>query len=215
MSDFLKWYNLIFYIPLAIGMLSVIGVGFSDVGHDVGLHGDLHGDLHADADSDSDGDHDGDSDENWFLDFLGFGRVPLAISFMSLFLIFAGTGICMNILLGVLIDLWSGFAVISVVVATIVMFFGTAFVSRVVGRFMPTTETDSVRKGDLIGCTGLVTLDCDKTSGIAQIRNKNGDRYQIQCRSEKPIPKGTPILTYEYSEAYDTYTVIIDPTISG
>ena len=215
MSDFLEWYNLIFYIPLAIGLLSVVGVGFSGVGHDVGVHADVHADFHADADSDTDGDHDGESQGNWLLGFLGIGRVPIAISFMTLFLIFAGTGICMNILLGVLIKFWSGFACISVFVATVVMFFGTAFVSRTVTRFMPTTETDSVRKVDLIGCIGTVTLDCDKTGGLAQITNKKGDRYQIQCRADKLIPKGTPIITYEYNEASDVFTVVVDPTVGG
>jgi hypothetical protein len=213
MSDFLEWYNLIFYIPLAIGILSVIGVGFSEVGHDVGVHADLHGDVHVDADSD--GDHDGESQGNWLLGFLGIGQVPLAISFMTLFLIFAGTGICMNIVLGILIKWWSGFAWISVFIATIVMFFGTAFISRTVVRFLPTAETDSVRKVDLIGCTGTVTLGCDKTGGLAQITNKKGDRYQIQCRADKLIPKGTQILTYEYNEASDVFTVVVDPTVGG
>jgi hypothetical protein len=215
MSDFFKWYNLIFYIPLAIGILSVVGVGFSGVGHDVGIHGDIHGDADSDTDGDSDGDNDGDSQGNWILGFLGIGRVPLAISLMTLLLIFSGTGICMNTLLGSLIKMWSGFALVSVAVATIVMFFGTAFVSRTVGKLMPTTETDSVKKVDLIGCTGTVTLACDSSSGLAQICNRSGDRYQVQCRSDKPIPKGTPILTFEYNEVLDVYTVVIDPTISG
>jgi hypothetical protein len=215
MSDLLKWYNVIFYIPLAIGILSVIGVGFSGAGHDVGVHGDIHGDFHADADHDAEGDHDGESQGNWFLGFLGFGQVPVAISCMSLFLIFAGTGICMNILLQKLIELWSGFAIFSVITAAIVMFFGTAFVSRTVGRFMPTTETDSVKKIDLLGCTGTITLDCDRTSGLAQIHNRRGDLYQIQCRADKPISKGTQILTIEYDEAFDVYTVVVDPAIGG
>jgi len=215
MSDFFKWYNLIFYIPLAIGILSVLGVGFSGAGHDVGVHGDIHGDFHLDGDHDAEGDQDGEGQGSWLLGFLGFGRVPLAISFMSLSLIFAGTGICMNTILGALIKVWSGFALISVAVASITMFFGTAFVSRTVGKFMPTTETDSVKKVDLIGCIGTVTLACDSTGGVAQITNRSGDRYQIQCRSDKPIAKGTPILTFEYNEALDVYTIVVDPTIGG
>lgn len=211
MSELLKWYNLIFYIPLTIGLLSVIGVGFSGAGHDVGVHGDFH----ADADHDAEGDHDGESQGNWILGLLGIGRVPIAISFMTLNLIFAGTGICMNTLLGSLIKYWGGFAIFSVIAAIIVMFFGTAFVSRTVGKLMPTTETDSVTKADLLGCTGVVTLACDKTSGLAQIRNGKGDLYQIQCRSDKPLPKGTQILTVEYEVAFDTYLVVIDPTIGG
>jgi hypothetical protein len=134
---------------------------------------------------------------------------------MTMNLLFAGTGICMNTLLGRLITWCSWFALFSVGAAIIVMFFGTAFVSRIVGKFMPTTETDSVTKADLLGCTGIVTLACDKNSGLAQIRNHAGDLYQIQCRSDNPIPKGAQILTVEYNTPFDTYLVVVDPTISG
>jgi hypothetical protein len=215
MSDFLKWYNLIFYVPMAIGLLSVLGIGFSGVDHDVGLHADVHGDFHADHDADGDHDGEGQGIGSWVLGFLGIGRVPVAISVMSLFLIFAGTGICMNTLLSKLIELWGGFAFASIVVASITTFFGTAFVSRLVGRFMPSTETDSVHKVDLIGCTGVATLPCDANGGLAQIRNKSGDLYQIQCKSDQPILKGTQVLTIEYHESSDSFTVVMDPTFLG
>jgi membrane protein implicated in regulation of membrane protease activity len=132
---------------------------------------------------------------------------------MSLFLIFAGVGICMNTLLGKLIELWGGFAMASVFVAFVSSFFGTAFVSRMVSRFMPTTETDSVTKYNLVGCTGISTLPCDSNGGIAQIRNKSGDLYQIQCKSDQPIPKGAQVLTIEYHESSDSFTVVVDPTV--
>jgi membrane protein implicated in regulation of membrane protease activity len=211
MSDFLEWYNLIFYIPMAIGLLATLGLGISGVDHDVGLHANVDGDFS--GDHDASGDYDGEGD--WILGFLGIGRVPIAITFMSLFLIFAGVGICMNILLGGLIKQWSGFALASVAVAFIATFFGTAFVSRLVGRVMPTTETDSVKKIDLIGCTGVATLPCDSSGGLAQIKNPKGDLYQIQCKSEKPILKGSKIMAIEYEETSDTFTVVVDPTFGG
>jgi Protein of unknown function (DUF1449) len=210
--DFLKWYNLIFYIPMIIGLLSVLGIGFSGIDHDVGIHADAHGDFHSDHDADGDHDSEGQGPRSYILGLLGIGRVPLAISVMSLFLIFAGAGICMNIFLGKLIELWDGFAMASVVVALIATFFGTAFINRLVGRFMPTTETDSVCKMDLIGCTGVATLSCDQSGGLAQIKNKSGDLYQIQCRADHLIPKGSQILTIEYYESSDSFTVVIDPT---
>jgi len=207
MNDLLEWYNLIFYIPMAIGLLSVLGIGFSGFGHDADVH----------ADQDVDGDHDGEGQGsgNWVLGFLGIGRVPIAISLMSLFLIFAGVGICMNTLLGKLIEFWGGFAMASVLVAFVASFFGTAFISRMVSKFMPTTETDSVTKLDLIGCTGVSTLPCDTNGGLAQVKNKSGDLYQIQCRSDQPIPKGVQVLTIEYHESSDSFTVVVDPTVVG
>lgn len=217
MNQLLLWYNLIFYIPIAISLIAVIGVGFSGVGHEVGIHGDIHGGFHADADQDADGDHDGESQNqpSWLISFLGFGRVPVAISFMTLLILFGGTGVCVNTLLSPLINIWNGFAWISVGAACIVMFFGTAFVSRTVARLMPTTETDSVKKMDLIGCSGEITLKCDKLCGLAQIKNRKGDLYQINCRSDEPLSKGTKILTFEYDEAFDTYKVVVDPLTGG
>jgi membrane protein implicated in regulation of membrane protease activity len=223
MEQFIEWYNLIFYLPLAIGLLFALGAGV-DFGHDI-PHGDVHADIHADADHDAEHDHDGEGTQNSILGFLGIGRVPLAISFMALFLIFAGTGLICNIVIGFLIKAWSGFALISIGVALIASFFGTAFVSRMVSRVMPTTETDSVTKHDLLGCAGTITLDCvgassaspdgrvQKTNalGMAQITNSKGTMYQIRCVSDKPLLYGTKIITIDYDSKADCFTVDVDP----
>ena len=223
MEQFMEWYNLIFYLPLAIGLLFALGAGI-DFGHDVS-HGDVHADMPADADHDVEHDHDGEVTQNSILGFLGIGRVPLAISFMALFLIFAGTGLIFNTILGFLIRVWSGFALISIVAALISSFFGTAFVSRIVSRVMPTTETDSVTKHDLLGCFGTITLDCIgsssaspdgrifKTSalGMAQISNSKGTMYQIRCVSDKSLMYGTKIITIDYDSKTDCFTVDVDP----
>ena len=212
MEQLFAWQNLIFYLPLAIGLLFALGAGM-DFGHDADVHADVHADIHADADGDADHDHDGGSSHNAVLGFLGIGRVPLAISFMAMFLIFAGTGLITNIIIGFLINAWSGFALISVAAAVVVSFFGTAFVSRSIARIMPTTETDSVTKHDLLGCSGKIILDSTSSDsiGIAQIINRKGDMYQIQCKSDKPIAYGTKILTIDYNSKTDCFTVDIDP----
>ncbi|MCK9567586.1 YqiJ family protein [Candidatus Pacearchaeota archaeon] len=207
MEQFLAWYNLIFYLPLAIGVLFALGAGI-DLGHDVELHGDV--DVHADHDAEHD--HDGDGETHGILGFLGIGKVPLAISMMALFLIFAGTGLIANIIFGFLIKAWSGFALISVGAAVVVSFFGTAFVSRTVARWMPTTETDSVTKHDLLGCSGKVILECSP-KGIAQIHNRKGDMFQIQCKSDQPLEYGAKIITIDYDSASDYFTVELDPTV--
>lgn len=222
MEHFIVWYNLIFYIPLAIGLLFALGAGL-DFGHDI--HTDAHADVHADADhdasADNDADHDAEHDNEGprigsrVLGFLGFGRVPVAISLMALFLIFGGAGLIANTILGFLINVWGGFAVLSVAAAVICAFFGTAFVSRLVSRVMPTTETTSVTKHDLLGCSGKIILE-DSTSsppqGIAQITNANGDMYQIRYISDKPLPYGTKIFTIDYDQQTDRFTVEPDPT---
>jgi hypothetical protein len=229
MEKFMEWYNLIFYLPLAIGLLFTLGAGV-DFGHDISHDADVHADVHADTDSDADSDQDSDNDQeggaqNSILGFIGIGRVPLAISFMSLFLIFAGAGLISNIIFSFLIKAWSGFALISIGIALVTSFFGTAFVSRIVSRIMPTTETDSVTKHDLLGCCGTIILDCvgaadpspdgvkPKTNalGMAQITNSKGTLYQIRCVSDKTLLYGTKIITIEYDSKSDCFTVDVDP----
>lgn len=195
MSDFLQWYNLIFYLPLGFGILISLGAGFTGLEHDAGH----------DVDSDLDG-------RESFFSILGFGKVPLAIVLASLFLVFGEAGICFNFILHWAIPSWQGFAVVSVLGASIATFFGTAFISRLLVKYLPTTETDSVSKQDLVGCPGTITVACDESSGYAHITNARGDLYQIGCRSVEPLPRGTKILTIDYNESSDTFRVDVDPT---
>lgn len=212
MDTILKWYNLMFYIPLAMAVLSSLGAGFE---HDIhgDVHADIHGDVHADGDHDADQDAEHSGPGMRFLGFLGFGKVPLAISLMTLLLLYAGTGIMCNTILKPAIEFFSGFAFISVGVATVVTFFGTAFVSRLIGRLLPTTETNSVKKHDLVGCAGKIILDCNQAGiALAQIKNRSGDLYQIQCKSDITLEFGMKILTIDYESTSDFFTVVKDPT---
>jgi hypothetical protein len=210
METVLKWYNLMFYIPLAMAILSALGAGFE---HDIHGDADIHGDIHADGDQDADQDSEHTGLGMRFLGFLGFGKVPLAISLMTLLLLYAGTGLMCNTILKPAIDLFSGFALISVAVAVFVTFFGTAFVSRTIGRLLPTTETNSVKKNDLVGCSGKIILDCNQVGiAIAQIKNRSGGLYQIQCKSDIKLDFGMKILTIDYDSTSDFFTVVQDPT---
>jgi hypothetical protein len=210
MAQLLVWYNLIFYIPLALGILSVVGVAFSGFEHDIGIHvdGAVHGD------SDGDGEHDGGGIGKGILSLLGFGKVPVAISIMVVLLTFGGIGVTMNNLLEPLIRHWSGFALGSIACAFVGMFFLSAFISRLIGRVMPSTETDSVTSHDLIGCSGTLILPADSKGGLAQLRNKKGELYQVQCRSDSSIPKSSAILTIDYNASGDFYTVVRDPSLT-
>lgn len=203
MADPLQWYNLIFYMSLGFGILIALGAGFT------GLEHDGHHDVGHDADVESNGDG---HEHGGILAVLGFGKVPFAIVLSSLTLLFGGAGICSNCLIGELFHVWEGFALLSILIALVVAFFGTAFVNRLIMRFFPTTETDSVNKQDLVGCSGSVIVACDTSSGWAQINNPRGDLYQISCRSVKPLPRGTKILTISYRDDLDVFMVEVDPT---
>lgn len=203
MNDSLAWYNLVFYISLAIGVLLVAGVmvGGADLHHGIDLDGDGAPDVH---DTDS---------QNSVLSLLGFGRVPVLIILMTMALTFGGTGVVCNMFLAPLLRLTSLFVVLSITGAFIVMVISTRVISHLVARWMPTSVTKSFTKYDLVGSSGTLLLDADDTSGIGQVV-KDGDVYQVECRAKPSIPKGTKVLLIDFHESTNSFTVERDPSIS-
>lgn len=204
------WYNLIFYIPLALGIVMALGValGIADVPHGVDLDGDGVPDIGAGLDHDHD--HDGHGGRAFAL--LGFGKVPVLLVFMTMALVFGAVGVICNLFLGSLLPATGGLLALgSAGAAFVSMVVLTGTFSKAVARLMPTLETNSTGKSDLVGCTGFLTMDCTLTNGLAQIY-KGKDLHQIDCRSDVPIPKGQPILVTDYEVKGDYYTVCLSPT---
>lgn len=203
MNDSLAWYNLVFYIPLGIGMLLILGVmlGGADLHHGIDLDGDGAPDVH-DADS-----------QNSVLSLLGFGRVPILIILLTMALTFGGTGVVCNMFLAPLLRLTSLFALVSVALAFVVMVTSTRVIAGLVARWMPTSVTKSFTKYGLIGSSGTLMLDADETSGIGQVV-KDGDVYQVECRAKPSIPKGATVLLIDFNESTNSFTVERDPSVS-
>jgi membrane protein implicated in regulation of membrane protease activity len=212
MASLLAWYNLIFYIPVAVGLLFVVGIaaGVTDVSHsatadlDADVDGDLDADAHPEHAIDVHGDHHG------FLSVLGFGRVPLGLLSIIMLLTFGGGGVAANFFLGNLVAKNGLFVLVSLAVAVITMFVATALLGRSLARFAPSIETDSTTKYDLIGCTGVLVLSANETGGLAQIQRK-GDVYRVQCRAPELLEKGAPIIVTDYDEDTKVYSVCRDP----
>lgn len=194
-QDVFAWYNLIFYIPLGIGVLLVLGVALGGA--------DMH---HGDMDGDGDG-----PDDHSVLSMLGFGRVPLIIVFMTMALTFGGTGVFCNMLLAPLLGLTGLFGLVSLGIASITMVLLTGFIGALVTRWLPTTTTTSFTKYDLVGASGVLLLDADDTSGVAQVV-RSGDVYQVDCRARPALPKGTRVLLLEFDEPTNVFTVERDPS---
>ena len=89
--NLLAWYNLIFLLPLAVGLLLIFG-NMAGIGAD----------ADADVDHDADADHDHDAGSKLFLHVLtalGVGKVPLSIVMMLMCMIFGGIGMMLNFIL--------------------------------------------------------------------------------------------------------------------
>ncbi len=213
MEQILAWYNLLFYIPIAVGLIFIVGSAFGigheaghDVGHDVGHEAGGH-DGHHDQ-----GHEQGQSLVSRALVALGVGKVPLTIVFMLMALLFGGIGAICNTLLSTFLPPWI-YVWISLAAALFGMVFLTGKTARLVGRWMPSTETYAANRNDLVGCTGTLALEATTTWGLAQVRDPGGNLQQVTCRTyEGSLPKGSEVLVVDYHAESDTFLITANPS---
>lgn len=202
------WYNVVFLIPLIVGILLSLGssVGGADgdahVEHDVG-----HDVAHA----------DGAGGLSKALSLLGVGRVPFTLLLVVASLIFGGIGIIANALFASFGLAPGLFGPLSLALAFVGTVISTGAVAKVIERVMPSVETYRVSKRDFEGCIGKLLLPADASSGYAQIKDPEGNVHNIKCRSlgGVPLAKGTEILVVEYEEETQTFIVDANPVITS
>jgi membrane protein implicated in regulation of membrane protease activity len=209
----LAWQNVIFYIPLAVGLLLILGAAFGvhdhdhDAGHAVGHHGATHDAGHHPG-------HEAGHDSVFARGFmmLGVGRVPLTIVLMIASLYFGGLGIILNTVLasaGLAPWFYGPISIAGAFVGMVVLGGATA---RLIHRHLPTSETYSITRHDFAGCRGKLLLPADTSSGYAQIKDPEGTVHNIKCRTTAgTLPKDTAILVVEYEEETRTFVIDADP----
>jgi len=213
--DLLQWYNLVYAIPVAFGILAIAGsaLGFGDHegGHDHDF-GDGH-DGHLEHDHDAGHEHDNGHEQGSgtkILSAIGVGRVPLSILLAMITMIFGGTGLIVNIVLDSL-GLSAGIMFIfTCPVALIISLVLSGLMARLVGRFMPTTETYVVKKKQLQGSVGTLITSVDSRFGLLQVRDRFGHLHQVSCRTISDgaeLAKGVQVLLAEYNEKEGIYYV--------
>jgi len=221
MANILEWQNLVFYIPLAFGLLMIIGAAFGvggdgdhDVDHDLDADGDADHDLDHDHDHDADeGRHGGIKLLSPILSVLGVGKVPLSIVLMIAGCVFGGSGIVMNTVLAPVLGHPAAYAWISALVAFFAMALVTGQLARLINRIMPTTESYNVTRADLCGRRGQLILAADEREGLALVKDHEGNVHNLHCRTtEGTLPKNSGVLVIDYEEETNTYLVVPDPT---
>lgn len=195
----LTWDTLIFALPIAVAI--VLGTGALSGLTDVELDLDL--DLDVDADADVDGDADGHA---WIevLAWLGVGRAPLMVLVTVGLLAFGITGLLARLFVGPLLAL---------VVALFASPFATSAAGRVLGRYMPTSESYALGRNALVGCAGTARLAVTRTFGVAQVIDESGTLHEVRCRIDdtaeegSTITKGAALVVVDYEDSTATYTV--------
>lgn len=208
LGNLLAWQNVVFYLPLAVGLLlifgSVLGLHDHHAGHDAGAGG------HDGAGHES---HDGhDSLFARAFALLGVGRVPLTVVLMISSLYFGGLGIICNTFLSSAGLAPSFYGPISVAVAFVGMVALSGATTRLIQRHFPTSESYPISRQDFAGCSGTLLLPADRSSGYAQVKDREGNVHNIRCRTmQGALPKGAAILVIEYDEDSKTFTIDANP----
>jgi hypothetical protein len=135
------------------------------------------------------------------LGFVGLGKVPLSISGMVLLLTWGLIGFGFNRLLKPVVPTEWFVLLGSLPAAVLGSTFSTHCVVRLMARWMPTTETYAEPIAKLVGRSAEAMFNIDQQFGMAAVRNRKGDLFQIPCRiypDRQPIPKGERVLLVDY-----------------
>lgn len=236
--DFLAWENVgylgTFILGLMFLIMSLMGMGEHEVGHDIehDVDHDIDHDVGHETDHDATAKIDyvhehgaeahsaaakGDdmSAMHFVLNLLGVGRCPLSIIIMCWLFIFSVTGVISNIILKNILFTPYIYGPISYVGAFFISFTLTGFLARLVGKIMPTNETSVLASEDFVGSIGKVLYEFDsEQKSFAQFfdTNKTLNEVRIINVTGKKINKGESVLLTEYDKKNDIYEVEPTPT---
>lgn len=203
MKELLRWENVLFLMPLGVGiallLVSLVGAGDHD-GHDADLDHAI--DVHHDTDAHVEGSHPGIF--LGLLAFFGGDRAPLSVVFLCATVAWAVSGLLGNQFLGY------GGIQITIVVAAVATFFGTRVLARLVGRLVPKFESYSESGHYLWGQQGDALFPINDKSGTVRLRNRFGTLIDGDARTLPgidPIMKGERVVIEEYDEIRAVYFV--------
>src|SRR5262245_43114879 len=141
---------------------------------------------------------------------LGGGEVPLSIVAMLLFFSWGTVGFVTNqVLRPVMPRPWM-VGLCSLPLAAVGSVVLTRGIARAVARWLPTNQTFARRKSDLVGSLGEAVFFIDRGSGTASVRDRQGDLFQVSCRTYEdgpPIEKGKQVLLVDYNPQQNIFYV--------
>ena len=88
----------------------------------------------------------------------------------------------------------------------------TKFVSSLVAKFLPTTESYARRRHELLGSLAEALYPIDAKFGMAVGRDDRGEMFEVACRTEADqpiIPKGSPVQLVGYTAKERMFCVVL------
>jgi hypothetical protein len=172
-----------------------LGIFDMEMDHDVDHDVDVDHDIDADHDVDGEHEHHGMPSLN-LLSLLGIGRVPLSVLLMTWLMSFGMAGTTVNMASGPWLP---GHGVISLFIAFAAAIVVGGVVARFVGKHIPSTETYTVSKADLIACDGVAATTITPSSGGADIQDDGGSRHRVSAVTVSgEIQRGTKVHVISY-----------------
>ncbi|MBI2939331.1 MAG: DUF1449 family protein [Chloroflexi bacterium] len=227
--DLLHWWNLVFLLPLLLGLLYLLLQAFTgapehdgeatadhapdgDAGHagHAAEHGEASGGEGHDADSEQ------DAGLAWkAMAFLGFGRVPLSILLTTFCLVWGFSGWISNQALGDVVGFPGPGIGVSLAIALVSSAMLTRYLARGLSRLLPMTETYGLTRRDLVGKSAVVRFAVTTEFGRAWLHDSRGVLHEVSCRvksGEPDIPPGRRVVLYEFDVDKEVFIVFPDPT---
>ncbi len=204
------WHNLIFLVPLLLGLIFVAGAAFgaAELG-DFDLDLDVDADADADIDADVDGDADMDAHADGFdlLGALGVGKAPLSIVLMLLLTSFGVIGLGTKLVLAAsLSDTFA--ALVAAGAATATSLPVTGLGARLVARFVPSVESYAASHDALIGALGTVELAVPGREALVRVTDETGTLHKLRCRFEDgALLKGMRVVVIDHDAERDLFEV--------
>lgn len=208
------WWNLPFLV-----MVGLVGVFF--LLQLLGLFGDaLDGDADADADVDADADAEGDADagSSWHegLAFLGVGRVPLMVIWVTLFLFWGFGGLLFNrVLLDVAPSLLGLLFPVNLASTLVVALGAVRVASRLAARFVDVGGNGATTRDQLVGREGVVaSARIDSRFGEVRVKDERGEEHLVHGRmgnGEESLARGARVVLVDWDESARLYSLTAFP----
>ncbi len=189
--------NLIFVLPLGAAFLLIFLMALGMPMGDHGVHAEIpHADAAVQAAS--------VGTVGNVLAFLGVGRVPFAVTLISLSMVWGVSGLIVN-------QAWpSKHLWFPIAIAAAAAVIGTRWVSFGLSRFLPSVETYTVPASELVRQTAEVIHEVDGQGGLIRLTDRLGTLRDLKAKTgpaQSAIPRGCRVLLTEYHAEADCFRV--------
>ncbi len=216
LEEWLAWYNVIFVVSMCLGVLFMIAAVFGgDADADLHPHVDVphHVDIHHGGVDHGhhghDHDHGHDVGLRGLMYWLGIGKVPLGAWLMMTFMLFGGIGVISNLFWASTGMSGSVYGWISLVVAAPGSLIVSSLASAFLGRFLPKSETTSLREGALVGSAGKVVHRVTTKFGQVAVIDQFKNEHIVYCVArEGELPVDAEVALVEFLVGSSNYVVV-------